>query len=181
MQGRSPDFSSFFFCLHVSLLFGEPQLQTPESMLTDAFNVQMQLAKPAQFRGFTVPRPRPQTATANRNLSVYRFFNPWPLRWNNKTSPLLIPPSPEAIPPPFPSRDGEENLPLHLVGLVALAQAERAGEVAGEELDLLDVGDQSLVDGLLVRRPAAVDLLLLWLKKNGALASHLFLLRWMLP
>lgn len=47
------------------------------------------------------------------------------------------------------------------MGLVALSQAEGAGEVAGEELDLLDVGDEGLVNGLLVRGAGAVDLLLL--------------------
>jgi hypothetical protein len=47
------------------------------------------------------------------------------------------------------------------VGLVALAQAERAGEVAGQHIYLLDVGNQSLVDGLLIRRSAAANLLLL--------------------
>merc|ERR1711988_1139060 len=55
------------------------------------------------------------------------------------------------------------RLPLHLVGLVALSQAEAAAEVAGEELDLLDVAEQRLVDGLLVRRAGAVNLLLLGL------------------
>lgn len=53
------------------------------------------------------------------------------------------------------------NLPLHLVGLVTLAEGERRGEVAGEELDLLDVGDEGLVDGLLVGNAAAGNLLLL--------------------
>ena len=53
-------------------------------------------------------------------------------------------------------------LPLHQVGLVALAEAERGGEVAGEHVDLLDVGNQRLVDGLLVSRAAARDLLLLF-------------------
>jgi hypothetical protein len=53
------------------------------------------------------------------------------------------------------------SLPLHLVGLVALAEAERGGEVASEHVDLLDVGEQRLVDSLLVGRPAARDLLLL--------------------
>jgi hypothetical protein len=48
------------------------------------------------------------------------------------------------------------------VGLVALAEAERGGEVAGEHVDLLDVGNQGLVDGLLVSRAAARDLLLLF-------------------
>ena len=47
------------------------------------------------------------------------------------------------------------------MGLVALSQAEGAGEVAGQEIHLLDVGNQSLVDGLLVGGTAAVDLLLL--------------------
>lgn len=45
--------------------------------------------------------------------------------------------------------------------LVTPAQAEGASEVAGEHIDLLDVGDQGLVDGLLVGSTAAVDLLLL--------------------
>jgi hypothetical protein len=47
------------------------------------------------------------------------------------------------------------------MGLVAVAEAERGGEVAGEHVDLLDVRDERLVDGLLVGRPAAGNLLLL--------------------
>lgn len=47
------------------------------------------------------------------------------------------------------------------MGLVALSQAERACEIAGEEVDLLDAGDKRLVDGLLVSGTAAADLLLL--------------------
>jgi hypothetical protein len=47
------------------------------------------------------------------------------------------------------------------MGLVALAEAERGGEVAGEHVDLLDVREERLVDGLLVGRPAAGNLLLL--------------------
>lgn len=47
------------------------------------------------------------------------------------------------------------------MGLVTLSQAEGAGEVAGEHVDLLDVANQGLVDGLLVGSTAAVDLLLL--------------------
>lgn len=53
------------------------------------------------------------------------------------------------------------RLPLHLVGLVALPEGEGGGEVAGEELDLLDAGDQGLVDGLLVLDAVLADLLLL--------------------
>jgi hypothetical protein len=53
------------------------------------------------------------------------------------------------------------NLPRHLVGLVTLSQGEGASEVAGEEVDLLDVGDEGLVDGLLVSGAGAADLLLL--------------------
>lgn len=53
------------------------------------------------------------------------------------------------------------HLPSHLVGLITLSQREGAGKVAGEHLDLLDAGNQSLVDGLLVGGAAAVDLLLL--------------------
>ncbi len=59
-------------------------------------------------------------------------------------------------------RKTPQRLPLHLVGLVALSEAERAGKVAGEHLYLLDVGNQSLVDSLLVRCSAAADLLLLY-------------------
>ena len=55
------------------------------------------------------------------------------------------------------------RLPLHLVGLVTLAQAERGGEVAREEVHLLNVCQQSLVDRLLVRGAVAADLLLLFL------------------
>lgn len=47
------------------------------------------------------------------------------------------------------------------MGLVALSQAEVASEVAGEEVDLLDVGDEGLVNGLLVGGAGAGDLLLL--------------------
>lgn len=47
------------------------------------------------------------------------------------------------------------------MGLVTLSQGEGAAEVAGEHLDLLDAGNQSLVDGLLVSGAAAGDLLLL--------------------
>ena len=53
------------------------------------------------------------------------------------------------------------HLPGHLVGLVTLPQAEGAGEVGGQQVHLLDVGNQSLVDSLLVGGAAAVDLLLL--------------------
>jgi hypothetical protein len=53
------------------------------------------------------------------------------------------------------------HLPGHLVGLVTLPQAERAGEVRSQHVNLLDVGNQSLIDGLLVGGAAAVDLLLL--------------------
>ena len=38
-------------------------------------------------------------------------------------------------------REKSNRLPLHLVGLVALAQAEGAGQVAGEQVDLLDAGN----------------------------------------
>ena len=52
-------------------------------------------------------------------------------------------------------------LPLHLVGLVASAQAEGAGKVACQQINLLNAGDQSLVDSLLVSSTRAVDFLLL--------------------
>lgn len=63
----------------------------------------------------------------------------------------------------------EANLPLHQVRLVALAQAERRSEVARQQIHLLDVGQQSLVDGLLVSCSAAANLLLLL-----RFVSHLF-------
>jgi hypothetical protein len=47
------------------------------------------------------------------------------------------------------------------VGLVAVPEAERGGEVAAEELLLLDGGQDALIDGLLVRGTGAGDLLLL--------------------
>jgi len=53
------------------------------------------------------------------------------------------------------------RLPPHLMGLVTLAQAKRGSEIAGEVLNLLDVGDERLIDGLLVRCPGARNLLLL--------------------
>lgn len=53
------------------------------------------------------------------------------------------------------------HLPLHLVGLVAAPQAEGAGEVAAKEALLLDVGQDGLVDGLLVAGAGAGNLLLL--------------------
>lgn len=62
------------------------------------------------------------------------------------------------VPPP---RRKKEHLPRHLVGLVTLSQAEGASEVASQQIHLLDVGNQSLVDSLLVGGTAAVDLLLL--------------------
>lgn len=49
------------------------------------------------------------------------------------------------------------------MGLVTLSQAEGASEVASQQVHLLDVGDQGLVDGLLVGSTAAGDLLLLGL------------------
>ena len=69
-------------------------------------------------------------------------------------------PSPQPI---HPAQDTTNAaLPLHLVGLVALAQAERTCQIAGEHVNLLDVGQESLVDSLLIRRSAAADLLLLY-------------------
>lgn len=47
------------------------------------------------------------------------------------------------------------------MGLVALSQGEGSSEVAGEELDLLDVRDKGLVDGLLVLHTVLAHLLLL--------------------
>lgn len=53
------------------------------------------------------------------------------------------------------------HLPLHLVGLVAVPEGEGAGEVAAEERLLLDVGEDGLVDSLLVAGAGAGNLLLL--------------------
>lgn len=61
---------------------------------------------------------------------------------------------------PLPSHPAH-NLPLHLVGLVAVSEAESAGEVAAEEVFLLDAGKEGLVDGLLVVGARTGDLLLL--------------------
>ena len=103
--------------------------------MTDAVDFQMQLAKPAQFGDpsrSTTPVVVRTRVSANTRFREYS---------------LLV--------------HRARRLPLHRVGLVALPQAEGAGEVAGEELDLLDVGDEGLVDGLLVRGAGAGDLLLL--------------------
>lgn len=48
------------------------------------------------------------------------------------------------------------------MGLVAVSEAEAGGEVAAEELLLLDVGQENRIDGLLVTGAGAGDLLLLW-------------------
>jgi hypothetical protein len=53
-------------------------------------------------------------------------------------------------------------LPVHLVWLVTLSKAERTPKVACEQVNLLDVGQKSLVDSFLVSCSAAVDLLLLY-------------------
>jgi hypothetical protein len=74
---------------------------------------------------------------------------------------------------PFNER---KDLPRHLVGLVTLPQAEGAGEVAGQQIHLLDAGNQSLVDGLLVGSTAAVDLLLLEIETNLLANPTLFCL-----
>ena len=51
----------------------------------------------------------------------------------------------------------------HLVGLVALSQAEGGAEVADEERLLLEVGEDGAVDRLLVLGAAGGDLLGLWI------------------
>lgn len=74
----------------------------------------------------------------------------WPSHTGNRALPL----PPETLMHP---------LPLHLMWLVALAKAERRSQIAGKVVDLLDVGQEGLVDGLLVRYPAAGHLLLLFI------------------
>lgn len=54
------------------------------------------------------------------------------------------------------------HLPLHLVGLVAVPEAEGGGEVAAKEVLLLDACQDGLVDGLLVIGAVTGNLLLLF-------------------
>lgn len=82
---------------------------------------------------------------------------------------LLVRPTPCALHPRGSDhqhhhylREVPVHLPNHLVGLVALAQAEGRGQVAGEVLLLLDVGQEGLVDRLLVCCAAGGDLGLLY-------------------
>ena len=70
----------------------------------------------------------------------------------------MIPMHPSVLTPAI-----NPHLENHLVWLVALPQAESRAQVRGEELLLLDGGDQALVDGLLVLGAARCQLLLLWL------------------
>lgn len=70
--------------------------------------------------------------------------------------------SPNYLPNPRPLRT---FLPLHLVGLVTVAQAEGAGEVAAQELLLLDGAQDGLVDGLLVGGTGGGNNLLLLIEK----------------
>lgn len=56
--------------------------------------------------------------------------------------------SPTNLPNPRPPL--RTFLPLHLVGLVTVAEAEGGGEVGAQELLLLDAAEDGLVDGLLV-------------------------------
>lgn len=89
----------------------------------------------------------------------------------NKAKNIRLPSLPPQIPPHPCSSLGEtvdgvprpqaEYLPQHLMGLVTLPQAEGAGKVGSQHVDLLDVGEQRLVNGLLVGSTAAVDCLLL--------------------
>lgn len=53
------------------------------------------------------------------------------------------------------------HLPLHLMGLVTIAETEGGGEVGAEEVLLLDSGKDGLVDGLLVAGASAGNNLLL--------------------
>lgn len=126
--------------------------------MTDADDFQMQLAKTSPMRrpfpfyntvGYVVitrPHILPPFCVELRILSLFANYSH--LRFSfNLASPFNL---------KFRCR-----LPLHLVGLVTLSQAEGAGKVAAEVLDLLDVANQRLVDGLLVGGTGAVDLLLL--------------------
>ena len=55
------------------------------------------------------------------------------------------------------------HLPLHLVGLVAVSEAEGGSEVAAEEVLLLDAGQDGLVNSLLVASTGTGNLLLLFI------------------
>lgn len=113
--------------------------------MTDAVDFQMQLAKSAQFR-------RPFFRSTTRILT------------NTPQCKLPHPPNSCQLISfnySYSLKKKRRNLPRHLVGLVTLPQAEGAGEVAGQQIHLLDAGKQSLVDSLLVSSTAAVDLLLL--------------------
>ena len=83
----------------------------------------------------------------------------WPKQPISETLPVLQPVVATLI--VHLPRQKIDCLPRHLVGLVTLSQAEGAREVASQQVHLLDVGNQSLVDGLLVGGTAAADLLLL--------------------
>ena len=73
-------------------------------------------------------------------------------------APRKVKNPPQSLPNPRPPR---HNLPLHLVGLVTVPEVERGGEVAAEQALLLDVGEDGLVNGLLVAGTGAGNLLLL--------------------
>ena len=68
-------------------------------------------------------------------------------------------------------------LPSHLMWLITLSQGEGAGEVAGEEVHLLDVGEEGLVDCLLIVGAGAADLLLLYQGIEGQLSCSLSVLQ----
>lgn len=91
---------------------------------------------------------------------------------------LLVRPTPCALHPRGSNNHhhrhtkcGSGNLPNHLVGLVALAQAEGRSQVAGKVLLLLDVGQQRLVDHLLVCCAAGGNLGLLYAILSALVSS----------
>lgn len=110
----------------------------------------------AEFYVLMTVKPSLQTPLMDREPSTSKCK--WPSH-SEPQVPRTLSFVPAAAPTTAPSTN--RDLPLHLVGLVALAEAERGGEVACEHVNLLDVGQEGLVDGLLVRCPAGGNLLLL--------------------
>jgi hypothetical protein len=90
------------------------------------------------------------------------FMKPPPLKVVQGCRSAIVPPLVGNGPPQLSTEPAAAtHLPLHLVGLVAVAEAESGSEVRAEEVLLLDGGKDGLVDGLLVAGASAGDNLLL--------------------
>lgn len=147
-------------CGHVCFLFLHDHFGGEISLITDAANVKDAIgqsvpnSEPSQVPSLFLNPPKRQKLFCfeERALLFFRC---------RRTPPALIPPETNPNSPRALRVEVEADLPLHLVGLVTLAQAEGGCQVAGEVLHLLNVGQQSLVDRLLVRRSGGGNLLLL--------------------